>query len=159
MLKTRRRFSRAGRCCLYPDAVLFCRQKRDTATYSAGIRYFVFSSSACNMLVCVVCTLALCCPTSIAPRLIPSLLPVETLAWGGNVHGTIHRNKKNKAWTGKVLEDALRLLILYAEKQMTLRASKSDYCPKDDTAAIEATRTVKVYCRSFNRRYMGLARV
>lgn len=43
-----------------------------------------------------------------------------------------------------MLEDALRLLILYAEKQMTIRASKSDYCPKDDTAAIEATRTVKV---------------
>lgn len=43
-----------------------------------------------------------------------------------------------------MLEDALRLLVLYAEKQMTLRSSKSDYCPKEETAAIEATRTVKV---------------
>eukprot|EP00903_Cladosiphon_okamuranus_P022367 g20571.t1 len=48
------------------------------------------------------------------------------------------------AWTVRVLEDALRLLVFYAEKQMTLRSSKSDYCPKEETAAIEATRTVKV---------------
>ncbi|CBJ33779.1 conserved unknown protein [Ectocarpus siliculosus] len=47
------------------------------------------------------------------------------------------------AWTVRVLEDAMRLLILYAEKQMSLRSSKSDYCPKEETAAIEATRTVK----------------
>lgn len=44
----------------------------------------------------------------------------------------------------RVLEDALRLLVLYAEKQMTLRSSKSDYCPKEDSAAIEATKTIKV---------------
>lgn len=49
-----------------------------------------------------------------------------------------------KAWTVRVLEDALRLIILYAEKQMSLRSSKSDYSPKEDSAAIEATRTVKV---------------
>eukprot|EP00752_Nemacystus_decipiens_P010830 g9629.t1 len=48
------------------------------------------------------------------------------------------------AWTVRVLEDALRLLVLYAEKQMTLRSSKSDYSPKEESAAIEATKTVKV---------------
>ncbi|CAB1113650.1 unnamed protein product [Ectocarpus sp. CCAP 1310/34] len=47
------------------------------------------------------------------------------------------------AWTVRVLEDAMKLLILYAEKQMSLRSSKSDYCPKEESAAIEATRTVK----------------
>lgn len=49
----------------------------------------------------------------------------------------------------KVLEDALRLLVLYSEKQLSLRSSKTDYCPKEETAAIEATRTVKVTVRSF----------
>lgn len=44
----------------------------------------------------------------------------------------------------KALQDALRLLVLYAEKQIALRSNKSDYCPKEDTAAIEATTTVKV---------------
>ncbi|CAB1106508.1 unnamed protein product [Ectocarpus sp. CCAP 1310/34] len=33
------------------------------------------------------------------------------------------------ARTVRVLEDAMRLLILYAEKQMSPRSSKSDYCP------------------------------
>jgi len=55
-----------------------------------------------------------------------------------------------QAWTVKVLEDALRLLILYSEKQLSLRSSKTDYCPKEETAAIEATRTVKVTVRLFS---------
>lgn len=52
-----------------------------------------------------------------------------------------------QAWTVKVLEDALRLLILFAEKQMSVRSNKNDYCPKEESAAIEATRTIKVLAR------------
>lgn len=77
----------------------------------------------------------------------PPPLPPPLLISGNPALGQQNKSPQktySKAWTGKVLEDALRLLVLYAEKQMTLRSSKSDYCPKDDTAAIEATRTVKV---------------
>lgn len=44
----------------------------------------------------------------------------------------------------KVLQDALKLLVQFAENQMSLRFTKSDYCPKEDNAAIEATKTIKV---------------
>lgn len=44
----------------------------------------------------------------------------------------------------KVLQDALQLVVLYAEKQMSLRFNKNDYCPKEDSAHIEATKTAKV---------------
>ena len=49
----------------------------------------------------------------------------------------------SKAGTMKVLQDALRLVVQFAEKQMSLRSTKNDYCPKEDTAAIEATKTIK----------------
>ena len=43
-----------------------------------------------------------------------------------------------------MLQDALRLLVVYAEKQISLRSNKSDYYPKEDDADIDATKTVKV---------------
>eukprot|EP00904_Undaria_pinnatifida_P003770 jgi/Undpi1/13394/HiC_scaffold_8.g03053.m1 len=46
-------------------------------------------------------------------------------------------------WTVRVLQDALRLLVVYAEKQISLRSNKNDYCPKEDDADIDATKTVK----------------
>lgn len=44
----------------------------------------------------------------------------------------------------KVLQDALQLVVLYAEKQVSFRSNKNDYCPKEDSAPIEATKTAKV---------------
>lgn len=51
---------------------------------------------------------------------------------------------RHQAWTVKVLQDALQLVVLYTERQVSLRSNKNDYCPKEDTAAIEATKTTKV---------------
>ncbi len=75
---------------------------------------------------------------------------------------THRRNAQNysatmQGWTVKVLEDALRLLILYSEKQLSLRSSKTDYCPKEESTAIEATRTVKVTVRLFCRLVTGVS--
>ncbi|CAM9481219.1 unnamed protein product [Discosporangium mesarthrocarpum] len=56
-------------------------------------------------------------------------------------------------FTEKVLQRSLELLVVFAERELSNRSNKNDYCPKEDSAIVQATRTTKVVCAMLEEQY------